>query len=159
GFNPNSRTKMYAATGIQKRARSRSRREAHRKCRVLRESSACFHGQVCFLVLVISPRVLVDTGHLFFRQWAFDSRGKTQNQTTRGNHRSLSDQCTGTDYGILAYDDGVKESSPHSNEAMGLDRAAMHRHAMAYGHIIFENQRECASHDVTNRTILDIRIF
>src|SRR5881409_3859428 len=107
---------MSAASGLQGRARSPPRTEAHRKCRVLRESS--FHGQVCFLVLVISPRVLVDTGHLFFRQWAFDSRGKTQNQTARGNHRSLSDQCTGTDYGILAYDDGVKESSPHSNEAM-----------------------------------------
>ena len=42
---------------------------------------------------------------------------------------------------------------------MGLDRAAMHRHAMPYGHIIFENQRRCASHNVANRTILDIRML
>src|SRR5437667_9767267 len=47
----------------------------------------------------------------------------------------------------------------HSRQAMGLDLEAMHLHTMAHGHIIFENQRECASHDVANRTILDIRIL
>src|SRR5437867_11767246 len=132
---------MSAATGLQERARSRSRREAHRKCRVLRESSGCFHGQICFLVLVVSPRVLVDTGHLFFRQWAFDSRGKTQNETTRRNHRSLSDQCTVTNQGIFAYDDVIKESSLHANEAMVPDGAAIHDHAMPNGRILFVIER------------------
>src|SRR5437762_11760651 len=73
---------MSAASGLQGRARSPPRTEAHRKCRVLRESS--FHGQVCFLVLVISPRVLVDTGHLLFRQWRSTRAGRPRTRLRGG---------------------------------------------------------------------------